>query len=268
MYRISVVIPTYNREKYIEKSLRSVLEQEKQGKTFEITEVVIVDDGSVDDTKGVIDRIGDDRIVYHKFEQNRGALVAWNTGIRMTKGDWIAFQDSDDEWHPDKLVKQVKYASEHTDCDLISHPFRAFFTDGRDVTTKVYHGEDIIRELAVQNFIGTPTMLIRREAIWEMGGFKESIKALQDWDFVIRFADKYKIGMIDDVLLNVNMIVEGMSADASKYYESRCKIISDNRDILMRHGCFEDAVKSLFLHAEKNDLLETVGKMLELYLKG
>ena len=185
----------------------------------------------------------------------------------MAKGDWIAFQDSDDEWHIDKLLKQTQFLREHDECDMVSHPFRAFFSDGSEMCTRVVDGDRMIEELAISNFIGTPTMLIRRTALIDMGGFNPEIKALQDWDFVVRFANRYKIEMIPDVLLNVNMSVEGMSADASKYYESRCRIIADNKDIFMEHNCFDDAVKSLLLHAQKNEILDEVGRMLELYLK-
>ena len=267
MYKISVVIPTYNRERYIRHALESVLNQVGQGEGFDITEVLVIDDGSTDNTEEVIKKINSEKIVYHKLPCNRGAIAAWNTGINMAKGDWIAFQDSDDEWHKEKLSKQTMYLREHEDCDMVSHPFRAFFSDGSDICTRVVESERMIEELAISNFIGTPTMLIRREALIEMGGFNPEIKALQDWDFVVRFADRYKIGMISDVLLNVNMTVEGMSADASKYYESRCSIIANNKDIFLAHNCFDMAVKSLLTHAKNNDVLDKVGRMLELYLR-
>ena len=267
MYRISVVIPTYNREKHIKHAVESVLAQEGQGEVFDMFEVLIIDDGSTDNTEDIVQGITDERIIYHKLPTNKGAVVAWNTGISIAEGDWIAFQDSDDEWHSDKLLKQIRYLSEHEDCDLVSHPFRAFFADGSEICTRVVDSEDMIEELARSNFIGTPTMLVRRSALLEMGGFNPEIKSLNDWYFVIGFVKKYKIGMVPDVLLDVNMGVEGMSADISAYYESRCRIISDNKEILLEHNCFDEAVRSLLIHAEKNDILAEVGRMLELFLE-
>lgn len=267
MYDISVVIPTYNREKYIGRAVETVLAQKKQGEDYRILEILIVDDGSTDNTSNVINAIGDDRIVYHPLPVNGGAIAAWNTGINIAKGDWIAFQDSDDEWHEDKLFKQVAYAIQHPDCSLISHQFKAFFADGTDMCTRVVDSDNMIKELAQSNFIGTPTMLVKKNALLDTGGFNDKIKALQDWDFVVKFASKYKIGMVPEVLLDVDMTVEGMSADASKYYESRCRIIAENKKIFIENGCFDDAVKSLLLHASKNDILEQVGKMLEIYLQ-
>lgn len=266
MHNISVVIPTYNRAQYIEKAVRSVLEQKGQGETFCIVEILIIDDGSTDNSEEIINRIGSSLIVYHRLPCNKGAIEAWNTGIGMAKGEWIAFQDSDDRWHEDKLEKQVKYANEHKDVSLITHPFKAFFSDGSTMVTRVVSEDDMVKELAISNFIGTPTMLVKKEAILNLGGFKKDISALQDWDFVIRLADKYRIGMIEDVLLDVDMTVEGMSKDASKYYESRCRIIAENKDIFIKNSCFDDAVRSILLHAENNGVLEQAGRMLELYL--
>lgn len=264
---ISVIIPTYNREKYIKKAVESVLAQRGQGRDFSIIEVLIVDDGSTDNTEEIVKSIDSRLIVYHRFEKNKGAIEAWNTGIEMAKGEWIAFQDSDDRWHEDKLEKQTAYLSAHRDVSMVAHPFRAFFTDGSETVTRVVDSENMIKELAVSNFIGTPTMLIKREALIEMGGFNRNIRALQDWDYVVKFADRYKIGMVPDVLLDVDMTVEGMSKDASNYYESRCKIIAGNKDIFIKNGCFDDAVRSLLMHADSNGVLGSVGKMLELYLK-
>lgn len=266
MHEISVVIPTYNRDKYIGNAIKSVLVQEGQGEVFEIVEILIIDDGSTDDTEAVVKKFGEQKIVYHRFSQNRGPLEAWNTGIDMAKGEWIAFQDSDDIWHKDKLKKQVTYSREHKELSLISHPFRALFNDGSEMVTRVVDSKDMINELAVSNFIGTPTMLVSREALVDVGGFNKDISALQDWDFVVRFADKYKVGMVPDVLLDVDMTVEGMSKDASKYYESRCKIIAWNKDIFVKYGCFDEAVRSLLMHAKNNNVLDMVGRMLELSL--
>ncbi len=267
MYNISVVIPTYNRAEYINRAVSSVLNQTGQGGDFEISEVVVVDDASDDNTEEILNEIDDARIVYHRLEKNGGANAARNKGIIIATGNWIAFQDSDDEWCDDKIKKQVEYAKEHTDCDMITHPFKAFFSDGTDMTTRIVDSDIMIEELAKRNFIGTPTMLVKKEALDNIGGFDVNMKALQDWDLAVRFASKYRIGMVPEVLLNVNMKVEGISANASRYYESRCRLISKNRDIFIEHGCFDEAVKCLLLHAQKNGLLESVGKMLELYLK-
>ncbi len=267
MYNISVVIPTYNREKFIKKAVESVLRQKGQHESFDITEIIVVDDGSTDDTEKAVKEIKDDRVIYHRLPNNMGANAARNAGVDMSAGNWIAFQDSDDEWHDDKLKKQVEYASRHTDCMMISHPIRAIFNDGSIICTRVVNSEDVISELAKSNFLDTPSMLVEKNALIDTGGFDVEMKSLQDWEFAVRFADKYKIGMVSETLLDADMKVEGISANAARYYESRCKLISKNREIFIRHGCFDDAVKCLLVHAQEKGILDSVGKMLELYLR-
>lgn len=266
MFDISVVIPTYNREKYIRKAIESVLSQTGQGRDYFINEVIVVDDGSIDNTETVIDSIRDERVRLLKSTGNSGAATARNTGVDAANGDWIAFQDSDDVWYIDKLQKQVDYLKDHADVDMVSHPIKAVFDDGSELITRFVESKDIVRFLAERNCFDTPTMLIRRDCFIKLGGFDARLKALEDWEFALRFADKYKIGMIPEVLIESEMISGGVSSGVSNYYESRCMMIAHNRDILISHGCFNEAVRSLLEHAKRNDILEQVGKMLELYL--
>ncbi len=267
MVNISVVIPTYNRERYIKKAVESVLVQEGDGDLFSVIEIIIADDGSSDDTESVVSLIKDDRIIYHRSSTNRGAGAARNAGVRIAKGEWVAFQDSDDVWHYDKLRKQTEYLLSDPGVGMVSHRIRALIEGGKEIITPVPEGSDRVATLAGNNYIGTPTMLVRKYCFDELSGFDEGLSALEDWDFALRFADRYKIGMVDEPLIDVDMVLEGISADASKYYESRCKMTAFNRDILMRHGCFNDAVEGLLIHARENGVLESVGKMLELYLQ-
>ena len=115
---ISVVIPSYNRENTISNSIESVLKQ-----TYSDIEVIVVDDGSTDKTEDIVKGIGDNRIRYIKLEKNSGACVARNIGIMNANGSYIAFQDSDDIWHPDKLEKQYqaikKYNADLVFCKMI-----------------------------------------------------------------------------------------------------------------------------------------------------
>ncbi len=267
MYSISVIIPTFNRQDYISNSIESVLNQKGQGLKYEIVEILIVDDCSSDNTGEIVKNMEDSRIIYHKLPQNGGAAAARNAGVNMAKGEWVAFQDSDDLWHEDKLKKQTDYIDLHPDVALVSHPIRAFFADGSEFCTGTVEEEDPVVCLADRNYYDTPTMLVKKDKFCSINGFNTELKALEDWDFALRFADKYKMGMVSEALLDADMVVEGVSADASKYYESRCRMIAENRDIFISHGCFDAAMKSLLVHAQKNDVLDGVGRMLELYLK-
>lgn len=99
---VSIIIPTYNRSKTIKRSINSVLYQ-----TYDDFEIIVIDDGSSDGTDKVIKEFNDSRIKYVRHELNRGASAARNTGIKLSRGKYIAFQDSDDVWVPDKLEKQM-----------------------------------------------------------------------------------------------------------------------------------------------------------------
>ncbi len=266
MYEISVVIPTYNREKYIKNAVESVLAQKGKSGSFSIREIIIVDDESVDNTEEIVKSINDDRIRYIKLAVNSGASEARNIGVKAADSDWIAFQDSDDLWHKDKIEKQVKYLADHPDVYMVSHPVKAVFEDGSVLYTGISEEPDMVPELAERNYYDTPTILINRECFLNSGGFDNSLKALEDWDFSIRFADKYKIGMVNEVLLDSQMVSNGISSGARNYYESRCKMIAWNKEIFLKHNCFDRAVRSLLTHAESNDVLEEVGRMLELCL--
>src|SRR4030043_1337098 len=100
---VSVIIPTYNRAHLVGRSIRSVLNQ-----TYQDLEVIVVDDGSKDNTAEIVRGITDPRIVFLKHEKNRGVSAARNTGLKAARGKYIAFQDSDDEWLPQKLEKQLE----------------------------------------------------------------------------------------------------------------------------------------------------------------
>ena len=104
MEKVSIIIPTYNREKSISKSIKSVLNQ-----TYNDLEVIVVDDGSTDNTEKIIKGIKDTRIKYIKLDKNKGACYARNVGIKKATGKYIAFNDSDDIFHKTKIEKQVMY---------------------------------------------------------------------------------------------------------------------------------------------------------------
>src|SRR5215207_1289449 len=99
---VSVVLPTYNRAPLLGRSIQSVL-----GQSYGDFELLVIDDGSTDGTDGVVAAFGDPRVRYVQLERNRGAGAARSVGIRMSRGRFLAFQDSDDEWLPSKLMKQM-----------------------------------------------------------------------------------------------------------------------------------------------------------------
>ena len=106
--KVSVIIPTYNRENFVVKAIDSVLCQE-----FKDYEIIVVDDGSTDNTKKNLKRYGDK--IKYIYQDNSGVSVSRNTGIKYSTGEWLAFLDSDDEWMPDYLLTQIEKANENPD---------------------------------------------------------------------------------------------------------------------------------------------------------
>lgn len=185
---ISVIIPSYNRAGVIKDCLESVL-----GQTWRNIEVIVVDDGSSDGTEELIRGIGDQRLRYYGYTPNRGACYARNYGAERSQGEYIAFQDSDDLWQPDKLERQLRFMRE-TGADLVFCGMDRVSPRGVRYYYPVhpYRGRDPVTELLMENKIGTQTMFMRR-GVWEETRFDESFKRYQDWDFALRAARRFSI---------------------------------------------------------------------------
>ena len=196
---ISVIIPTYNREKYINSSIMSVLNQ-----TYSNIEVIIVDDGSTDKTEKVVRSIRDSRLIYIKLKKNRGACYARNYGIKIAKGEYIAFHDSDDIFHEDKLEKQLNNLIDNkSDLDFCRQKVYNgdLIEDIPTIDKRIQKGDWVLARLCKGNIIGTPAILAKKE-IFENVLFDEKLPRLQDYDFVLRVASNYKISYTNDVLID------------------------------------------------------------------
>lgn len=200
MPEVSVIIPTYNRAHLISRAIQSVLNQ-----TYRDFELIIVDDGSMDNTENVVKSFNDMRIKYIQCKENRGASAARNTGIRASKGEYIAFQDSDDEWFPNKLEKQIEaFANAPSEVGIVYSGFYRIEAD-----KKIYLPGDrlpqkegnIHKELLKGNFVGTPTVLAKKECFENTKYFDEELPALEDWELWIEFSKYYSFKYVDNPLL-------------------------------------------------------------------
>lgn len=235
---ISVIIPVYNRENTIEKSIKSVLNQ-----TYHKLEIIIVDDGSNDNTFSVIKKIKDSRIRIFSYRQNRGACYARNIGIKNARGEYIAFQDSDDKWYVDKLKRQVDFI-EKTNSDFVFCGMNRiddiqnmrFYYPKR----KLKRGKDIHKQLLYENMISTQTMLMKRK-VCEKIKFDEKIKKFQDWDYVIRVSKLFKIEYLNEALVDSFVQVDSISVNVSNYnalrviYNKYKQEIQEDRRIYARY---------------------------------
>lgn len=214
---VSVIIPTYNREKTIEKAVNSVLAQ-----TYDNLEVIVVDDCSKDDTEKVVRGIKDHRVSYYRLEKNSGACVARNHGVSKATGTIIAFQDSDDVWDPNKLQREVDYLIKN-DLEFISCGFRRVYEDG--------HTEDLGRAtcsdvksdnwclLIDNNWVSTQTIVCRKYC-FEKIHFDKSLRRYQDWDLALQASVLFKMGSLNESLVDVYLqgdsITRTVNSDESK----------------------------------------------------
>lgn len=206
---ISAVIPAYNSAKFIRAAISSI-----QAQTHPVDEIIVVDDGSTDDTENVVAQISDS-IVYCK-QANQGPSAARNRGIALAKGDWIAFLDADDQWTPDKIAKQLAILELHPELKLISGDMAEIDNDDRLITASVLAkhnflesfqqlaGRPIPNALAVlvkKNFIPTGTVLVKRDTILVAGSFSTAIRFGEDLEMWAKIATNHPISCLPEVLM-------------------------------------------------------------------
>lgn len=194
---VSVVIPTYNRQKYLHKAIQTVLNQ-----TYQHFEIVIVDDASVVDNKEIVDSFHDKRIRYFKNDEQRGAPYSRNFGIEQSKGKFVAFLDDDDEWEEEKLEKQMK-EFEQLDVGLVI----CYSLDKRFGNKRISKPQQVItykKLLKSFNLSSTSTYVIRKKIFNTTGGFDVDLPSAQEYDLAIRIAKYYTIRTIPEVLVIQN----------------------------------------------------------------
>ncbi len=211
--RVSVIIPTFNCARWITESIESVLHQ-----TYGNHEILIVDDGSTDHTKTVIDRYtGHDRIEYF-YQENQGAASARNTGIEHATGTYLAFLDADDVWLPEKTERQLSVIREHPDVALVTS--NALLIDqkgritGKNQNTFPDDPDQLLHELFLNNIVkSTPSILVKRSAAEAIGGFDESLPHREDHFFMMRIADQFGIQHCRDFLVKIRDRPGSMSSE-------------------------------------------------------
>lgn len=266
--KVSIIIPTYNRADCIEQSIRSVLEQ-----TYRKFEVLIVDDGSSDNTQDIVNSIGDERIRYIKMPENKGASAARNEGIRRAACQYIAFQDSDDRWKTDKLEKQMQALVDNPQAGLVYCAYECQRFDGDtaivpDAQMPLHDKQgDIYHKLLCRNTIGAPTVLARRECFDKAGVFCESLTCLEDWELFVRIAKEYEILFMEEPLVIVHLAAGGVSSNTAGYYEARCYMIARHKEALIACGQFNNVVEEVLLRAQRRGILEQVNKLLQYHLQ-
>ena len=216
---VSVIIPTYNREQYIQKALDSVLAQ-----TYQRFEIIVIDDGSTDSTRTMISAYKEN--VHYLYQENQGISRARNTGIKNSHGDYIAFLDSDDYWLPEKTELQIALLQKHPEYGMAASRCASIRLDGsfREKNRPGTSGW-VLENLFQANFIRTSAAIIRRECFDRIGLFDEELKECEEYDLWLRIAAHYPVGFINRSLAVYVDNPEGVSTDSLSGRLYRLKVL-------------------------------------------
>lgn len=219
---VSVIVPTYNRADLIRDSIDSVLNQ-----TFQDFEIVVIDDGSTDNTKNIVEEYSDSRIKYF-YQKNAGLNAARNSGIRESCGKYIAYIDSDDIWEPTKLEKQVRVLEKFPDVGLVYCGSSLIDENGSPAGKRplISHRGYVFEKIIKYNFLYNGSIvLFRRDCLEKVGLFDEQTVRMTDWEFYLRFAIYYKFYGIPEYLIKYRVHNKTMTNDFKLFEKSSFQII-------------------------------------------
>ena len=193
---ISVIIPTYNRRNTLPRAVESVLNQ-----IYKPIEIIVVDDGSTDGTKEMFSEMYP--LVRYIYQANSGVSSARNTGINSASGDWIALLDSDDEWLPDKLDRQVKLLQDNAEIRFC-HTNEIWIRNNVRINQRKKHqkyGGNIFKKCLDICRISPSSSLFHTSVINDIGLFDESLDVCEDYDMWLRITSKYPVLFLDQPLI-------------------------------------------------------------------
>ena len=205
MTEVSVIIPTYNREKFISECVQSVLAQ-----TMPAREIILVDDGYTDATYNILRDLGFNSLSTKKtvlryfFQQNRGVSSARNLGIKEARSEYIALLDSDDLWLKSKLDRQVSAFQNDTQSSRLCHTDEIWIRNGVRVNQHKKHkkhGGNVFQSCLKLCCISPSSAMMHRSVFEDFGFFDEDLPACEDYDFWLRYSAKEDVNFIDEPLI-------------------------------------------------------------------
>lgn len=226
---VSIVIPTFNASAFLKGAIESALHQ-----NYMPLEVIVIDDGSTDNTSDVVRDYGTQVIFYR--QNNLGPSGTRNTGIKLSKGEFIAFLDADDTWEMDKLQKQMHLMKNDPDIGLVHTNVWSFYLDRNEKECKDVKREEFVGQcyarLFSENRILTSSVLVRRKCFNDVGLFDETLRVCEDWDMWIRLSRKYRFAYVPKPLVNYRIHKNNLTADSINMrkgdYSVLCKMLSDD----------------------------------------
>jgi glycosyltransferase involved in cell wall biosynthesis len=222
MPRVSVIIPAYNAAPTIGRTIESVLKQ-----TFDDFEIVVVDDGSTDDTLVLVGAIADPRIRLHSFANGRLPL-ARNRGIAASRGEYIAFLDADDLWAPSKLASHVDILDRQPEVGVV-YSWSCTIDDFERVLGRqrcVWFAGNVYEQMLEGFFVGNASnAIVRRAVVDSVGGFDESLDCGEDWEFLSRAAHRWPFAVVPDDLVFYRWRSGSMSSDAARMHSGLLVVV-------------------------------------------
>lgn len=226
---VSIIMPVYNTEKYLSAAIKSVIDQ-----TYVNWELIIVNDESPGDTRHVVKMFTDSRIKYIE-QSNSGPAATRNTGMYSSNGDFIAFLDSDDIWHNNKLEKQISIFTHKPDIGVVYSQRETIDEDGNTITgylPKLYNGM-VLNKLWVDNFVCNSSAIISRKIFNKIGGMNKNLRMSEDWEYWLRIACYFKFDYVDEPLVKYRVHDE----QVSKKIDLRINVCADIRNnFIKEHG--------------------------------
>lgn len=230
---VTVITPTFNREKYLPEAIESVLNQ-----TYQNLEFYIIDDGSTDNTKDIIKKYLTGNRVRYSYQDHRGTGPARNVGLKYSRGAFICFMDSDDIWVRDKIESQIELMTSYPGFDVVYGDI-AFMDEYGNLlptpATERYSGI-ITDKLLIDNFVTNVTAMFRRKCYEELGGLDDNLPRSDDYDLYLRYSMRYKFLYHKKVCAKVRVMPNQLSAnkivrmDVNKFIVKR--FINSNKNKL------------------------------------
>jgi glycosyltransferase involved in cell wall biosynthesis len=229
---VSVVLPTFNGEERVLRAIGSVLRQD-----YRNVELLVVDDASTDHTARVVANLQDPCVKLLRQELNAGPYAARARAIDAARGELIAFIDDDDEWFPGKLRRQLAFFRAQPDIALVHSAVVDVFTDGSTRRRALHRRANQYRENLCQDRLATSSVVVKRSAIYEAGGFDQSLRAFGDWDLWLRILRIHSAAAVEQPLVTVNLRAGSIQRGSVEAFERTRRIVLEkHRPELQRLG--------------------------------
>lgn len=230
---VSVVIPTHNRAKLLIRAINSVLDQ-----TFSNLEIIVVSDGSTDNTRDIVMKFEneDSRVRLIEVNPGKGGNYARNLGIKYAQGDYVAFLDDDDEWYCTKIFEQMQVFKQDADVGLVYTGCHIIYDDEKVEYLSIGNSKgDLSKKILYDGgSIGTTsTIMVKKNLLNEVGGFDPELGAMQDYELCIRLCQLTKVGVVEKELINYynyrsNQQISSLTQkyiEATKYILNKHKLL-------------------------------------------